>query len=319
MPPVAFARFRSEILDLYRPPHRRKSTHDKMRKVLDEFRDLPGIRRTSDITPGSIVSWIDAHDDRRPITNYTYLGAFRAAVNIAKKLHYVKVSPWEIRRDWFDWADLEPDPDEQPTTERHLTIAEIVRLLDLLDVEAIRGGWIEGRLQALGYLYLFTGMRKSEVLGLKQADVSLEQQYVRLRGRKKRRLKTRPSARFIPIHQELSPILQRWLPRCESEWVIPGLRRKVAWTGGSRGKKPLDAIRAAGERAGIEAVTIQDLRRSISTHAKRFGLGLLEVQDLLGHGATQTAREWYLEEDLADARAAIGKIDYRACARRSVV
>ena len=75
MPPVAFARFRSEILDLYRPPHRRQSTHDKMRKVLDEFRDLPGIRRTSDITPGSILSWIDAHDYRKPITNYTYLGA----------------------------------------------------------------------------------------------------------------------------------------------------------------------------------------------------------------------------------------------------
>ena len=188
-------------------------------------------------------------------------------------------------------------------------------MLDLLDADAIRGGWFEGRLQVLGYLYLFTGLRKSEVLNLKRVDVSMEHHYIRLRSRKKKKLKTRPSARFVPIHEELSPVLDRWLARIDGcEWVIPGVRLKVAWTGGSPGKKPLDAIAAVGRRVGIHGLTIQSLRRSIWTHAKRFGLGQLEVQDLLGHGSVRT-QDWYLEEDLADARAAIRKIDYRAAIR----
>jgi integrase len=237
MPPVAYAQFRREVLQLYQPPFRRKSTHAKMSKVLDEFGRLPGVKRTSDITPMAIFDWLAAHDHRRPITNKTYLGAFRAAVNIAVKLQYLRVSPWAIRTDWVAFDDEDDDRSLAVRAARHCSIEQIVGLLDLLDAEAIRGGWAECPLQALVYTYALTGMRKSEALGLRVADADLPGRVIRLKGHRVRRLKTKSSTRLIAIHPELATVLYLWVARVDSEWLFPGVRLKSPWLSGSRGAK----------------------------------------------------------------------------------
>jgi integrase len=310
MPKVPFPRFAREILRLYQPPLRRRSTQAKMEKVLGEFAILPTVKTTYDITPAAIALWIRKHQDRKPITNRSYLGSFRAAVNYGVKMAYIRVSPWSIRTDWIAFDDDEDD-DLDERTDRFCSVPEIAALLDHLDAEAIRGGWVEGRLQALVYLYTFTGMRKSEALGLRVEDVHLADHFLRLRGHKARRLKTKSSARRIAIHPELATVLYRWTPRTGSDWLIPALRRRSPWLHGSPGQKPLDHVKAAGTAVGIANLTIQALRRSLATHSRRFGLGPLQVRDLLGH-TSETTQAWYLEDDLAGQRAAIGKIDYRA-------
>jgi len=314
MPPVTFARFNAEITMLYSPPQRRKATLAKMTKVLAEVADL-GVRRTSDLSPSLIVRWLAAHDDRRPATNRSYLGSLRAACNIGRKLGWLRATPWDVRADWIPTDD---EDDAEPLPRRHLSVLEIVRLLDQADAEAILGTWQAARLQALVYTYALTGLRKSEALGLLVADVSLPELSISVRGRRSRRLKTRSSRRRVAIHPELSVVLQRWLPRTECEWVFPSIRRESAWLNGTTGYRALDHVQALAGRCGIEDVTIQAFRRSIATHARRFGLGPLEVKDLLGHSSERT-QDWYIEDDLDDQRVAIGKIDYRACAKRSVV
>lgn len=314
MPAVTFARFRSEVLDLYRPPQRRKATLAKMEKVLREVAEL-NVRRTSDLTPGLICRWLERHADRRPATNRSYLGSLRAACNVAKKLGWLRATPWDVRADWIPADD---EDDAEPLAKRHLTVLEIVRLLDQADAEAIRGTWQAGRLQALVYTYAYTGLRKAEALGLLTAEVDLVDHAISVRGRRSRRLKTRSSRRRVAIHPELGVVLARWLPRTECEWVFPSIRRESPWLNGGTGYRALDHVQALAGRAGIDGVTIQSFRRSIATHARRFGLGPLEVRDLLGHSSERT-QEWYLEDDLADQAVAIAKIDYRACARRSVV
>jgi integrase len=314
MPPVTFTRLRSEVLAIYAPPQRRKATYAKMDKILREVADL-GVRRSSDLTPSLLVRWLAAHDDRRPATNRSYLGSLRAACNIARKMGYIRVTPWDIRSDWIP---LDVEEDAEPLPRRHLSVLEIVRLLDQADAEAILGSWPAARLQALVYVYAFTGLRKCEALGLLTADVNLPERFLELRGRRARRLKTRSSRRRVALHDDLVVVLQRWLPRTGCEWVFPSLRRESAWLGGTTGYRALDHVQALAARCGIAGVTIQAFRRSIATHARRFGLGPLEVKDLLGHSSERT-QEWYLEDDLDDQRVAISKIDYRACARRSVV
>jgi len=309
MPPVTFARFEREILDLYRPPQRRKATLAKMAKVLDEIHEL-GVRRTSDLTPGTIVRWLAAHAERRPATNRSYLGSLRAAVNIGRKLGYLRVSPWDVRSDWIP---LDVEDDAVPTVRRHLTLDEVGLVLDQADAEAIAGSWPAGRLQALVYTYAFTGLRKAEALGLLVADLNLAGRYLEVRGRRSRRLKTRSSRRRVAIHPELAVILSRWISRTGSEWLFPTLRREGPWLHGPNGGKALDQVKALCMRCGIEGVTIQAFRRSLATHARRFGLGPLEVRDLLGHTSERT-QEWYLEDDLEDQRAAVGKIAYRPAA-----
>lgn len=314
MPAVTFARFKSEILGLYSPPQRRKATHAKMDKVLREVAEL-GVRRTSDLTPGLIVRWLADHDHRRPATNRSYLGSLRAACNIGRKLGWLRVTPWEVRADWIP-SDQEDDA--EPLARRHLTVLEIVRLIDQADADAILGDWQAARLQALIYTYVYTGLRKAEALGLLAADVNLESRSISVRGRRSRRLKTRSSRRLVAIHPELAVVLRRWVPRTGCEWLFPAIRREAAWLNGTTGYRALDHVQALAGRCGIDGVTIQCFRRSIATHARRFGLGPLEVKDLLGHSSERT-QEWYLEDDLEDQHAAIGKIDYRACAARSVI
>lgn len=313
MPAVSFARFEAEVMALYRPPQRRKATAAKMQKVLREVAALK-IRRTSDISPVLIVDWLAAHSDRRPATNRSYLGSLRAAVNIGRKLGYIRVSPWDIRADWIPVDD---EDDAEPLPRRHLSVQEMVRLLDQADAEAIQGAWQAGRLQALVYTYAYTGLRRNEALGLLVSEVDLVGRSIRVKSRRSRRLKTRSSRRLVAVHEDLAVVLARWIPRAGSEWLFPTIKRESAWMFGSKGYRPLDHVQALADRAGIAGVTIQAFRRSIATHARRFGLGPLEVRDLLGHSSEQT-QVWYLEDDLEDQRAAIGKIDYRTAARSAV-
>jgi len=312
MPSIPYRRFTSEILDLYRPPLRRLATYLKMRKVLAEFGDLPGMRSTRDISPGSIVRWISLHQDRRAITNRSYLGSSRAAVRIAAKMGWVQTSPWELRSDWIP-AEEEGD-DESPPPPRHLDLAEVGRLLDRADAEASTGDWKSRRLQALIYVYLYTGIRKNEALGMRLADVDLPREFLWIKPNRKRRLKSRASRRKLAMHADLVEVLRKWIPVCGSEeWLIPGMRRRGPWLTGLIAYRPLAAVKELAARAGISHCTIQALRRTLATHGRRWGWGPLELKELLGHASEQTA-EWYLEGDLADQRAAVARITYRRSA-----
>lgn len=304
----AYERFESEVLALYAPPHRRRATWFKMRKVLAEFAVVPGVRLAKDLTPLSVTRWLEAHSDRAPMTNKSYLSAMRAACNYAKRMGYLKVTPWEVRRDWITFDALE---DHEPATPRHLGLAEIGRLLALLDAEAAAGDWPQWRLQALVYTYLHTGLRKCEALGLRLEDVHLDRGLVRLRPHSKRKLKTRTSARLVGIPADLGAVLGRWIPRVGPgcEWLFPGVRRTKPWFHGPVGRKPLDEVKAAGERAGVPHVTIHALRRSLATAAKGLGLGPLELRDLLGHDSPRT-QEWYLEPDAEVARRLASRIRF---------
>lgn len=308
MPAVSFTRLEEEALALYAPPRRRKSTWFKVRCVLREFRELPGIRRSSDITPMAILRWIEAHDDRSPMTNRSYLKTFQAVCTYAKKMGYLRVSPWEIRTDWITF-DL--DEEDEPEA-RHLSIDELRALLDQLDAEALAGGWLEWRLQALGYTYVHTALRAREALGLKLVDIELKRGVIRLRSRRRRKLKTRTSERIVGIPDHLRVVYERWIPQCGSEWLFPGVRRKTPWMGGTSGKRPLDAIKAVAGRAGIEHVTIHALRRSLATHAARLGISRDERKDLLGHGSLRTGDDWYTEEDASNARDVAKRIRFRS-------
>lgn len=316
MPAVAFSRLYSEMEVLYKPPHRRKSTWFKLRTVLREFQALPGVRRTSDITPVNVVAWVDAHPNRQPITNRSYLSAFHQAVKYARTMGYLRVDPWDVRTDWIT-EDMGLAEEETEETPRHHPIEALVAYLDLLDAEALAGGWFEARLQALSYTYALTGVRKTEALGLRVADVDLPGRLIDLKTRRRRKLKTRNSAQPVPIAPELHTVLSRWLPMCGSEWLFPARGRKVArkksvpWLEGPRGEKALDAIKAAGVRAGIPNLTIQSLRRSIATHGKRMGLSLMEVRDLLRHKDARTTQDWYIEDDVPGITSIADRISYR--------
>ncbi len=159
------------------------------------------------------------------------------------------------------------------------------------------------------YLYAFTGCRKSEALHLAVTDVDLDRSILSIRPKSSWRPKTAASIARLPLAAPLAAVLRLWLSRCGSDWVIPGKRGKAPWTGGLPGCKPLDQVKALGERAGVSGVTILGFRKTVATLAKGWGLGPLELQALLRHTSVRT-QLWYIEEDLEGLRVTASKIRY---------
>ncbi len=308
--PIPFDRFSGEVLALYQPPHRRASTHIKMRQALAEFAVLPGVGTTADISPALIAAWMAAHADRKAITSQSVLRSFRAACTYAKTMGYLRVSPWDWRRDWIAADD---DDEERERTPKHRSLAEVARMLDLLRREAEGGGWEAVRLYALAGVLAYTGMRRNEVLTLRPSDVSLGEGLILLRSRKQARLKTKASAGLIGIPAELAGILGPWLARCGEFWLFPNKTDpRTNWTGGSAANRPLGQVKAAALRAGIPAgITLHGLRHSLATSAGRFGMSPLELKGLLRHTSLGTQAH-YVGIDADNARDVARRITYNA-------
>ena len=305
MPAIMFDGFTEELLALYAPPFRRLGTWRKMRQALRELSELPGVRKTSDLTPLTICQWVTAHPERRAISNASLLISIRSACTYATKMGYLRVNPWDIRKTWIEPDD---DDDDEPSQTRHHSIQDIRRILSTAKDEA-SNGWRGERLHALIACYAYTGMRKSEALGLKVIDLDFNHEIIRIRSRVRRRLKTKKSASPVGMPPELIPIMSQWSKRCGSEWLFPGSKGIGPWTGGVAGYKALDQIKLLGQRAGVPNVTIKSFRNSLATHMRAWGYGTSAIQDQLRHTSPKT-QEFYLEEDLADIRSLVSRIQY---------
>ena len=310
MRPMPFARFKAEVLSLYEPPIRAKGTYRQMSQVLREFAALPDLATIADLRSTSIVAWIRAYPERTPARSASLLRSLASACSYARSEGYLQRSPFGFRsvNQWVRDQVVAPD---RPRAQRHQSAASIERLLEQLDVDAAGGGWKAGRLQALVYLLAFTGLRKGEALNLRTHDVDLVAATIVIEPRRTFRPKTRKSAARIPLAPPVVAVLRLWLPRTGCAWVFPGVELRGPWLGGCPGYKPLDEIRAAGERAGIPGLTIASFRKTIGTLAKSWGLGQLEVKALLRHSNVETQR-WYDEEAVETLRPAVAKIPFRA-------
>jgi integrase len=103
------------------------------------------------------------------------------------------------------------------------------------------------------WLYLLTGIRKSELLGARWEDIDWQRQELRLGETKARRI------HYVPLSAPAIAIL-RDLPRIEgSPYLLPGHVHG----------RPLENINKSWERirkaAGVEDVRLHDLRRTVGS------------------------------------------------------
>lgn len=309
MPRVALARLREEVLSLYAPPLRAKNSWFKVRQVLDILEAL-GVKTTSDLTPGLVGKFVRHDPDWAPRTVKGLLGYLSPICGYAKAMQYLRVNPFDVRKDWYRApAPAGSDDDQADEGEaRHLPIEDLARLLDHLETGSAT--WKGGRLYALAATMMYTGMRRTEGLTRAVADFDLARRIVRVRARRSR-LKTAASAAPVGLPTELVPILEAWLPRCGSKWAFPGVRLKTPWTGGPMGGRALDELKAAGKEAGIGDVNFLMLRHSWATHAELRGIGELMVQRQLRH-TTRRTQQHYRHADLINLAEAVGGFSLRS-------
>lgn len=276
-------------MELYlRPYFGHLRLHEFNVDAVEHFRDrlatdVPAVieekraQRYSEVYGGKVEAWRERRASK-PVGNRT----------VAKSLAILTMMLTEAQsRGWVSQNVAARVRKRRPTLQaldpsHVLTEAEVAKLIDRSD----------GQLRLMILTALRTGMRQGELLALTWGDVDLQRRrlHVRrsVRDGKPTPLKTRHSARIIPMDDELLRQLRTWRlasPKGDLDLVFP------ADTGGYYSPSVLvKRFQALLSRCGFERPELadfrwHDLRHCFVSHALAAGLPLFEVSRLAGHSS----------------------------------
>ena len=240
--------------DRYKPSGRKTVSGFLRRQLLPAFGSKPLDR----ITPARVGQWFDRYSRTAPGGANRAFDILRQIMNFAVACGHVGISPT---------AGIERN--RRPALTRFLSREEIARLHEVLDAQTREGD----RQQAdIIRLLLLTGCRKSEITGLRWAEVH-EDMLALADG------KTGP--RTVPLGSRSRAILDRQ-SRAGSPFVFPSPHDPVL------PRSPeLGLWYRVRREAGIEDVRIHDLRHTMASHAVMNGVPVPVVSRMLGHSNVQ--------------------------------
>jgi integrase/recombinase XerC len=154
-----------------------------------------------------------------------------------------------------------------------LRVDQVIRLLEAVPIDTAAGVRDRAMLETL----YGGGLRVGELVGLNLADLDVESDLVRVRGKGRRE-------RLCPVGAMAAAWLRRWIatrrPRHPQEPALFLNQRGTRLTARSVGR----LLEAHLLRAGlVDAASPHTLRHSFATHLLDGGADLRSVQELLGH------------------------------------
>ena len=181
-------------------------------------------------------------------------------------------------------GDLRP-PRAWNTLPRYLAVEEVDRLMMQPDAGTARGL----RDRALIELLYATGMRVSELIGLRPADVNLEASYLTCTGKGSKQ-------RIVPIGDEAAAWVRRYLR--DGRPALLGKRKSLRLFVNARGAGPgltrvgfWKILKNYGRQAGLSRpLSPHVLRHSFATHLLERGADLRAIQMMLGHANLSTTQ-----------------------------
>jgi integrase/recombinase XerD len=180
--------------------------------------------------------------------------------------------------------DLRP-PRAWKALPRYLAVEEVDRLLAQPDVGTPRGL----RDRALIELLYATGMRVSELIGLRPPDVNLEASYLTCTGKGDKQ-------RIVPIGDEAADWVRKYIR--ESRPALVGKRNSPRLFVNARGGGPgltrvgfWKILKAYARQGGLtKGLSPHMLRHSFATHLLERGADLRAIQMMLGHADLSTTQ-----------------------------
>jgi integrase len=330
--PMPWAAFKTEVRPALSPPLISKGQASRYVQIIRELEaidladegDEPRfIATTADLNLTLVTRFCAARPpDQSPSTLRSLLLCVAKLCNMAVERRLLTVSPFvtvPIRRLVGRIG--------KPQGKRHLTKDECRRLLALLrqDVEERQGWsqWKARRLLVVACLGLYCGLRKMEMLMLHVADIDWEARVIRLVPHNEEgKFKTLGSEQPVPMPGAMIAALKEWLDHrmdrppgypvpADCPWLVPTCDRKHPWISGSEGGKPLHRLQAAAFRAGIEYVTLHELRRSLATHLEAHpGVNGALISRVLRHADEKTTETFYRRADEANLADAVADFDF---------
>jgi integrase/recombinase XerD len=167
---------------------------------------------------------------------------------------------------------------------RFLSLEEVDALLSAPDVTTPRGL----RDRALIEVLYATGLRVSELVGLRLTDVRLEQGYVQCMGKGSKQ-------RIVPLGDEAINWVRRYLAEGRAALAR---KRDTPWLflSGRQGQRLSrlgfwKALKTYGRRGGVRShLSPHVLRHSFATHLLERGADLRAIQTMLGHADLSTTQ-----------------------------
>jgi integrase/recombinase XerD len=178
--------------------------------------------------------------------------------------------------------DLRP-PRAWPALPTFLSIAEVDALLTMPDVATTRGV----RDRAMIELLYATGLRVSELVSVRQADLHLDEQYLTCIGKGSKE-------RLVPIGEQASDWIRRYQATARRD-LLKGRASPRLFLNARGG--PLSRVgfwkilKGYGRRAGLpRTLSPHVLRHSFATHLLERGADLRAIQIMLGHADLSTTQ-----------------------------
>ncbi len=258
-----------DVLDRYVTEHvnnhnKPSTTAEIIRLIEKEIRPALGTIRVSELTRTTIRSWHAGYSDN-PYTGNRALAYFRKALSLASM-------EWELRPD-NPASGIKLFPEVK--RERFYSDDELRRVGAVLTTLEEDGRVTIGALRTIRLLAL-TGMRLSEVVGMRWAWVDFENGCVRLPDGK-------AGARVVPLG---GPALD-YLERSERLGPFVCVGTDPAKPVGLKTVKRLwTSIR---EKARLEDARLHDFRHTTGTFAAMTGANAFIVRDILGHKTVSMA------------------------------
>jgi integrase len=132
--------------------------------------------------------------------------------------------------------------------------------------------------RAAMWMYLFTGLRRSELLQLKWSDIDPTRNEIKLLDTKAGR------PHYVPLSLEAIKLLNT-IPRLDGNpFIFPGARKGKPLVNIG---KPWDRIR---KEANLEDVRLHDLRRTVGSWLAQSGKSLHLIGRVLGHSNASTTK-----------------------------
>jgi integrase/recombinase XerD len=181
-------------------------------------------------------------------------------------------------------ADLRP-PRAWKSLPRYLSIEDVDRLIAQPDVTTPRGV----RDRALIELLYATGMRVSELIGIRPSDINLDASYLTCTGKGDKQ-------RIVPMGDEAAAWVDRYIK--EARGALLGRRRSPRLFVNAKGGGPgltrvgfWKILKGYARQAGLTStLSPHTLRHSFATHLLERGADLRAIQMMLGHADLSTTQ-----------------------------
>ena len=279
-----------EFMPLRQKPPQRIST---MTILALRWEPAFGDRPIDEVTPADVRGVLAKMRDqgRAPATCNRALAALSVVMEAAKGWEYIHHNPCRGQR-----------LKEGRKVPRYLTRAEVPRFL-----AAASDKW-----RGFFATAVYTGMRLSELTGLRWRDVNLDRGVFVVRSSRSEGETKSGHQRGIPIHSELRQHLPERGP--PDHLVFIGGKRRLARHSdpvNDRITAPTKALKTTLLAAGVERhLSMHDLRHTFATLAVEAGVDLRTLQELLGHSTlAMTSRYLHASADKADA---LGRMTFEA-------